>query len=74
MNLYFELFCSIPKFKENIVPNLVYVDWTDQKKGHPRILDISDFSRLKNSTMLFARKFDLTIDSEIFRSLEGRFQ
>jgi len=57
-------------FKPAITPHLVYVDWTGQTKGHPRILDVSDLEKLKASDKLFARKFDATVDSSILDRLE----
>lgn len=53
-------------FRENIVDNVVYVDWTGQTQGHPRILNSSDFEKLKASDKLFARKFDDKTDAAIF--------
>lgn len=57
-------------FKERITDNLVYVDWSGPKTGHPRILTSEDFEKLKVSDKLFARKFDMDKDSEIFSLLE----
>jgi hypothetical protein len=57
-------------FKNNIVNNLVYVDWS-AKKAHPKVLLTEDFEALKNSDKLFARKFDMDTDSNIFNLLEG---
>ncbi|MFL5742811.1 MAG: beta-1,6-N-acetylglucosaminyltransferase [Flavisolibacter sp.] len=57
-------------FKERIVDNLVYVDWSGPKTGHPRILGAEDFGKLKASDKLFARKFDMDKDSAIFSLLE----
>lgn len=57
-------------FKERIVDNLVYVDWSGPKTGHPKILGAKDFDRLKSSSKLFARKFDMDEDSLIFSLLE----
>jgi len=56
-------------FKNNIVNNLVYVDWS-AKKAHPKILATEDFEALKKSDKLFARKFDTQTDSNIFNLLE----
>lgn len=57
-------------FQPNIENNLVYVDWTGQTKGHPRILETADFEKLKTSHKLFARKFDLQLHPQIFEQLE----
>ena len=57
-------------YQKNITDNLVYVDWTGQKHGHPRILTIADLDKLKCSDKLFARKFDSEKDNEIIVKLE----
>jgi hypothetical protein len=57
-------------FKDRIENNLVYVDWTGQTKGHPRVLLSGDFEALKASGKLFARKFDMETDPGIFSLLE----
>lgn len=57
-------------FKDKIRNNLVYVDWTGAKGGHPNILTKKDFPALKNSDKLFARKLDMEIDKELFTMLE----
>jgi hypothetical protein len=57
-------------FKPVIQNNLMYVDWTGQIKGHPRILEASDFEKLKSSEKLFARKFDMQLYPEILELLE----
>lgn len=59
------------RFKDRIADNLVYVDRTGRTDGHPRILIAEDFDRLKASEKLFARKFDMDIDSLIFSKLES---
>jgi len=57
-------------FRDKILDNLVYVDWTGQTKGHPRILGTEDLEPLKNSGKLFARKFDMNSNPAIFTLLE----
>ena len=59
-------------FKDRIVDNLVYVDWTGRTDGHPRILGIGDLPRLLSTEKLFARKFDEQVDSNILDELETR--
>ena len=54
------------EFKARVVgENLTYIDWSEGT-SNPKTLTIDDFKKLKNSSKLFARKFDLDIDSEIF--------
>ncbi len=52
---------------ENIAQNNCrYIKWPETGPHlHPVILTKSDFQSLKNSDKLFARKFDMTVDSEI---------
>jgi len=61
-------------FKDRIRDSLVYVDWTGQTEGHPRILDVGDFDKMKASGKLFGRKFDADIDSRILQMLEESIQ
>lgn len=57
-------------FKNNIVDNLIYVDWSSGL-AHPKILKAEDYNALRNSSKLFARKFDLETDSLILKKLEA---
>jgi hypothetical protein len=57
-------------FRERIVDNLIYVDWTGQTQGHPRFLLSGDLPALKDSDKLFGRKFDMEVDDGIFALLE----
>jgi hypothetical protein len=57
-------------FRDRIVDNLIYVDWTGQTQGHPRILLTQDLPALKSSDKLFGRKFDMEVDASIITLLE----
>ena len=57
-------------FRDRIRENLVYVDWTGQKEGHPRILNVADYDKMKASGKLFGRKFDADADYRILEMLE----
>lgn len=57
-------------FRDAIVDNVVYVDWTGQTQGHPRILLARDLEALQATDKLFGRKFDMAVDEEIFTLLE----
>lgn len=50
--------------------NYRYVDWSEQE-AHPKILGTEDFYKLKNSSMLFARKFDVLKDKKILDMLDS---
>jgi hypothetical protein len=58
-------------FQKKLQENLVYVDWTGQTKGHPRLLETIDFPNLQKSNKLFARKLDMQHNSEIITMLEN---
>ena len=47
-----------------------YIDWS-QGGANPKILTKEDFEDLKNSDKLFARKFDMSIDTEILDLLDN---
>jgi hypothetical protein len=67
------IFASIlynSSFKTRIRDSLVYVDWTGQKDGHPRILGVDDYDKMKASGKLFGRKFDADTDYRILEMLE----
>lgn len=57
-------------FKDSVVSNdLRYVDWSSGPE-YPRTLRVSDFGKIVNAKdRFFARKFDLTVDSQIIKSL-----
>lgn len=57
-------------FREKIHNNLVYVDWTGQTQGHPRILLSSDLPVMLASGKLFARKVDMFVDNDVLLQLE----
>ncbi len=58
------------EFRDRIVNNLIYVDWTGQTQGHPRILRAHDLPAMVGSGKLFARKMDMDVDPDLFRNLE----
>jgi hypothetical protein len=49
--------------------NFRYIDWSE-KKANPKALEIEDFSKLKKSSMLFARKFDIEKSGEILDMID----
>jgi hypothetical protein len=56
-------------FKDKIVNNFIYADWSE-RKAHPKILKTEDYNALINSDKLFARKFDADADAVILEMLE----
>lgn len=56
--------------KEKVInDNLRFIDWSEGN-AHPKILRNSDFEEIRNSKMLFARKFDMEIDQEILEKID----
>lgn len=49
--------------------NLRYIEWEDGK-ANPKILNYTNLESLKNSEHIFARKFDISIDTEIMNELD----
>lgn len=45
------------------------IDWGADES--PRVLGIADLDRIRNSRMMFARKFDSEIDSDIVKAIEA---
>jgi hypothetical protein len=52
--------------------NLRYIDWPIPGSSHPAVLTMADYARLLASQALFARKFDIRLDSGILDVLDGR--
>lgn len=44
------------------------IDWGEDES--PRVLSMDDLDSIKDSKMMFARKFDFEIDSDIVRAVE----
>jgi hypothetical protein len=64
--LIFQTILINSPFVESIVnDDLRYIVWKDWDSGSPAILEKNDFERLACSSKLFARKFDIQIDSEV---------
>jgi len=58
-------------FKNSIVNNnLRYIDWSGGG-AHPKVFSSRDLMDLKNSDKLFARKFDLNVDSGILDQIDN---
>ena len=51
--------------------NLRYIDWEKHNPVPPAILMMEDFEALQDSPALFARKFDMHRDSEIFDKIDN---
>jgi hypothetical protein len=45
--------------------DLRYIEWRDMNSGSPALLGREDFDKIAASPKLFARKFDMSVDSQI---------
>lgn len=62
------------KFKDSCVNNsLREIDWEGGDGTHPIIFTSSHFDKLAKSQKLYARKFDLQVDSHIFDRIDREF-
>ncbi len=50
----------------------LYIDYTGHRDGHSRVLTRKDHDTITNGNYHFARKFDLTVDSEILDLLDKK--
>jgi hypothetical protein len=60
-------------FRDKISDTLMYTDWSE-RKPNPKILTSKDYNALVASGKLFARKFDIDVDANIFTMLEDRLR
>lgn len=81
LNLYKNTHCSEEIFiqtilmnsnlKKNIVnDDLRYIDWEYRNGNCPAVLDDSDYSKIKESKKLFARKFDSIISESLKKKIQ----
>ena len=73
--LYFQTVIMNSKYAKNVSNNnLRYIDWNPSRVGKdstsPAILDLNDLEKIKNSNMLFARKFDTPNSYELKLALQ----
>ncbi len=52
--------------------NKMFMKWNTSSSAHPEILKQVDFDLIRNSTALFARKFDMQVDSEILEMIDTK--
>lgn len=52
--------------------DLRYVDWGRPTPPHPAVLGTSDIDALAESPKLYARKFDIDFDAEVFQEIDRR--
>lgn len=57
-------------YKEKVInDNYRYIDWSENK-ANPKVLNEEDFPKLKESTRLFARKFDMSKNAVILDKID----
>ena len=67
--IFFQTLVMNSPYRDTVVDaNLRYIDWSTDPG--PAILGIGDLAKLTSSGMLFARKFDQTVDREILDRLD----
>jgi hypothetical protein len=72
--MFFQTLLLSSPLKDRVVnDNLFFIDWENPNPTRPRVFEACDFERLVNSPKLFARKFNITRDSEILDLLDQRF-
>jgi hypothetical protein len=69
--MFFQTIIMNSTYKSSIYKhNLRYADWSE-RKSNPKVLVKDDFSLLKSSDKLFARKFDSNIDEDILDMIDN---
>jgi len=61
---------NTPELFEKVQKSVTYVDWESNGPFRPAIFDISYFDKLIIRDELFARKFDLNLDSQILDQID----
>ncbi len=73
--MFFQTILMNSSLKDSIVnDNLRYIDWCKQGVPLPAVLTVADVENLLCSTKLFARKFDLDVDSKILDYIDKKIQ
>ncbi len=60
--VFIQTLLSNSEFANKVQGNLRYIDWG---RGNPYVFRASDYDELMKNDMIFARKFDETVDSQI---------
>ncbi|MEO8890236.1 MAG: beta-1,6-N-acetylglucosaminyltransferase [Coleofasciculaceae cyanobacterium] len=69
--LFFQTLVLNSPFKDQVInDDLRYVDWDNPNPKAPATLLKDDFKKLKSSSKLFGRKFDMTRDEEILNLID----
>lgn len=68
MSLFFQTLVMNSPYAKHRMDYLHYIDWSENKRS-PKIFCKKDLKSLLESDKLMARKFDISIDSEIIYNL-----
>ncbi|MDF5719180.1 MAG: beta-1,6-N-acetylglucosaminyltransferase [Rhizonema sp. PD37] len=69
--LFYHILIANSPFKEKIInTRLTYLEWPNYDSLHPKILEKNDFEKIRESEKLFARKFDMTVDTDILDMID----
>jgi hypothetical protein len=68
---YFQSVIMNSPFRENVINNnLRYIVWQTRNGSLPAILDESDYEKIVNSDVFFARKFDLPVSANLLKKIK----
>jgi hypothetical protein len=68
--IYFQTVIMNSKFARNVInDNLRYIDWKSGREGFPAVIDLTDYSSIRSSNKIFARKFSSTRSKELKQML-----
>jgi hypothetical protein len=71
---FFQSIISNSPYRSRVTgDDIRYADWANPNPKIPRTLELNDFEKLKSSTDLFARKFDLVRSRELLDKLDDAF-
>lgn len=69
--LFFQTILMNSPLKSQVInENKRYVEWKNKDDAHPAIFTSEDFPKIRDSSMWFARKFDMTVDSKILDMID----
>lgn len=70
--MYFQTMLMSSPFKDKCENNyLRLIEWNEDNIMHPMVFKLAHFDKIKNSPMLFARKFESDIDSAILDKIDN---
>lgn len=70
--MFFQTLIMNSEYKDLVINNnLTYLSWPSPNAPSPKILDLSDFEKINESSALFARKFDENNSSDLPDSIDG---